>query len=120
MPSADFCYTESSYKEGLSNMMDINYELYKVFYYVAISLSFFRCFETAVYLPVGRQPVDQSARKETGNHTVYPKHQTGTADPGRRDAASPHRTGNEPDQARGSAAHGSQQLRRRSASHRRQ
>ena len=36
----EFCYTESSYKEGLSNMMDINYELYKVFYYVAISLSF--------------------------------------------------------------------------------
>ena len=61
-------------------MMDINYELYKVFYYVAISLSFSDASKQLFYLPVSCQPVCQSTGKETGNHSVYPKHQTGTAD----------------------------------------
>ena len=54
-----FCYTESSYKEDLSKMMDINYELYKVFYYVAISLSFS---DASKQLFISQSAVSQSVK----------------------------------------------------------
>ena len=37
--------------------MDINYELYKVFYHVANTPQFFRGVQAAVYIPVRSQPV---------------------------------------------------------------
>ena len=66
--------------------MDINYELYKVFYYVAKTLSFFRSVKKAVYFPVRCQSVDQSAGKKAGTATFYPKYQTGKDDAGRRNS----------------------------------
>ena len=54
-----FCYTGSSYKEDLSKMMDINYELYKVFYYVAISLSFS---DASKQLFISQSAVSQSVK----------------------------------------------------------
>ena len=61
-------------------MMDINYELYKVFYYVAISLSFS---DASKQLFISQSAVSQSVKvleKKLGITSVYPKHQTGTAD----------------------------------------
>ncbi len=41
--------------------MDINYELYKVFFYVATTLSFSEGVQAAVHLSISRQPINQSA-----------------------------------------------------------
>ena len=46
-------------------MIDINYELYKVFYHVASTLKFFRGLQAAVHLPVGCQPVHQGTGEES-------------------------------------------------------
>ena len=54
-------------------MMDINYELYKVFYHVATTLNFSVCCK----------PVDQDTGAETGSDTLYQKHQKSPAYPGR-------------------------------------
>ena len=49
--------------------MDINYELYKVFYHVATSLSFS---EAALHFPVCSKPVHQDLRKEIRAAAFYP------------------------------------------------
>ena len=54
-----FCYTGSSYKEDLSKMMDINYELYKVFYHVATTLNFS---EASKQLFISQSAVSQSIK----------------------------------------------------------
>ncbi len=54
--------------------MDINLELYKVFYYVATSLSFSEACRSTFYLSVCSQPVDQNTGKKAESHTFYPKH----------------------------------------------
>ena len=59
--------------------MDINYELYKVFYYVATTLSFS---EASRYLFISQsrgQPVHQGAGEEIGTAAVYPQHEKGKA-----------------------------------------
>ena len=85
--------------------MDINYELYKVFYYVAFTSQLFRSFQASVHLPVCRQPVHQDAGTQTGPEAVYPQYQTGSAYSGRRDLTAPYRTCHESDPARGSTAY---------------
>lgn len=82
--------------------MDINYELYKVFYYVASTLSFFGSFQAVVYLAVGCQPVDQGiVGEKAGSDLIHPKHQESTSYYRRRDSSAPYRTGDQPDQAWG-------------------
>ena len=49
-------------------MMDINYELYKVFYHVATTLNF----------------------SEASKQLFYPKHKESPAHTGRRDSPAPH------------------------------
>ena len=44
--------------------MDINYELYKVFYHVAVTLSFSVSFQTAFYFPVCCKPVIKVLEKK--------------------------------------------------------
>ncbi len=61
--------------------MDINYELYKVFYHVAVSLSFS---EASKQLFISQSAVSQSVKvleKKLGI-TLHPQHQAGTADAG--------------------------------------
>ena len=60
--------------------MDINYELYKVFYYVAKTLSFS---EASKKLFISQSAVSQSIKaleKKTGSDPFYPKYQAGKAD----------------------------------------
>ena len=54
--------------------MDINYELYKVFYYVASSLSFS---EASKQLYISQSAVSQSikALRKTGSGSFYPQHE---------------------------------------------
>ena len=61
--------------------MDINYELYKVFYYVAKTLSFS---EASKCLYISQSAVSQSVKK-AGADALYPKHEASPAHPGRRD-----------------------------------
>lgn len=58
--------------------MDINYELYKVFYYVATSLSFS---EASKKLFISQSAVSQSIKtlKEAGTDSFHQKHKEGTA-----------------------------------------
>ena len=66
--------------------MDINYELYKVFYHVAVTLSFS---EASKQLFISQSAVSQSIKvleKKTEPEAVYPQHQAGPADSGRRDS----------------------------------
>lgn len=61
-------------------MMDINYELYKVFFHVANSLSFSKA---SKQLFISQSAVSQSIKvleKKTKPPLVYPQHQTGTPD----------------------------------------
>ena len=77
--------------------MDINYELYKVFYHVASTLSFSEASKQLFHLPVGGQPVDQGTGEETEPDSFHPQHKKSTAYPGRRDPTQARRTGDEPD-----------------------
>ena len=67
--------------------MDINYELYKVFYYVATSLSFS---EASKQLYISQSAVSQSIKtleKEAEPAAFHPQYQKSTADSGRKDSA---------------------------------
>ena len=61
--------------------MDINYELYKVFYHVAVSLSFS---EASKQLFISQSAVSQSVKvlEEAEPEAFYPQHQAGQADAG--------------------------------------
>lgn len=75
--------------------MDVNYELYKVFYFVATTLSFS---ETSKLLFISQSAVSQSIKafgEETGPDFVHPQHQKGTPDP-EGDPASSCGAGDEP------------------------
>ena len=59
--------------------MDVNYELYKVFYFVATTLSFS---EASKLLFISQSAVSQSIKaleKKTGPDFVHPQHQKGYA-----------------------------------------
>ena len=79
--------------------MDINYELYKVFYYVATTLSFSEA-QAAFYLAVGGQPVDQGTGEKAWNHALYPQYKARAVNAGGRNAAAPRRACDQPDCAR--------------------
>ena len=76
--------------------MDINYELYKVFYYVASTLSFS---EASKQLFISQSAVSQSI-KALEKKLVHPEYQESPSYYRRRDPSAPHRTGDQPDQAR--------------------
>ena len=61
--------------------MDINYELYKVFYYVADTLSFSELQQLLFSSPLSASPL--STGKETGSGSFHPKHKKSSAHPGR-------------------------------------
>lgn len=66
--------------------MDINYELYKVFYHVAVTLSFS---EASKQLFISQSAVSQSIKvleKKLNQPPVHPKHKKSTAHPGRGDS----------------------------------
>ena len=68
--------------------MDINYELYKVFYHVATTLSFS---EAANKLFISQSAVSQSIKaleKKIKSKAFYQEYQKGTPDTGRRIASS--------------------------------
>ena len=73
--------------------MDINYELYKVFFYVATTLSFS---EASKQLFISQSAVSQS--KKIGPDLIHPEHKTCTANTGRRDSPSSCGTSDESDQ----------------------
>ena len=76
--------------------MDINYELYKVFYHVASTLSFS---EASKQLFISQSAVSQSIKvlEKKLNQTLHPQHKKSTAYPGRRDPTQARGTGDEPD-----------------------
>lgn len=76
--------------------MDINYELYKVFY-VATTLSFS---EASKQLFISQSAVSQSikALEKIGPDLIHPEHKTCTANTGRRDSPSSCGTSDESDQ----------------------
>ena len=60
--------------------MDINYELYKVFYHVAVTLSFS---EASKQLFISQSAVSQSIKvleKKLNHAAVYPQYKKSTAD----------------------------------------
>ena len=57
--------------------MDINYELYKVFYHVATSLSFS---DASKQLFISQSAVSQSIRTEIRTASFYPEHKESAAD----------------------------------------
>ena len=59
--------------------MDISFELYKVFYYVAITLSFSQA-SRQLYISRGK-PVYQVPGAETGAPSVSAEYQEGNSDP---------------------------------------
>ena len=61
--------------------MDISFELYKVFYYVATTLSFFRSLKAALYFPVCCKPVCEVPGTKTGASFVSSEYQKGHPDP---------------------------------------
>ena len=70
--------------------MDINYELYKVFYHVASTLSFS---EASKELFISQSAVSQSIKtleRKLDQTSVYPQHKTRPAYPGRRDPVPPY------------------------------
>lgn len=82
--------------------MDINYELYKVFYYVAISLSFS---EASKKLYISQSAVSQSIKvleKKLNQPLFIRSTKKVPADSGRRDSAPSCGTSHEPDPQRGS------------------
>ncbi len=70
--------------------MDINYELYKVFYHVATSLSFSEAQQAALHFPVCSKPVHQDLRKEIRAAAFYPEHQESPAYSGRTGSVKTH------------------------------
>ena len=71
--------------------MDINLELYKVFYYVATSLSFS---EASRQLFISQSAVSQSIKTlEKKSHTFYPKHKKSPPHTGRRTSSAACQTG---------------------------
>ena len=76
--------------------MDINYELYKVFYHVASTLSFS---EASKQLFISQSAVSQSIKvlEKKLNQTLFIRSTKNTAYPGRRDPAQARGTGDEPD-----------------------
>ena len=79
--------------------MDINYELYKVFYYVATTLSFS---EASKKLYISQSAVSQSIKALEGklSQTLFIRSTKKVQpDSGRRDSAPSHRTGHQPDPA---------------------
>lgn len=80
--------------------MDINYELYKVFYYVATSLSFS---EASKQLFISQSAVSQSIKtleKKLDQPLFIRSTKKSTAHSCRKSIIKTHRTGNEPDSAR--------------------
>ena len=80
--------------------MDINYELYKVFYYVASTLSFS---EASKQLFISQSAVSQSIKaleKKLDQTLFIREYQESPSYYRRRDPSAPHRTGDQPDQAR--------------------
>ena len=75
--------------------MDINYELYKVFFYVAQSLSFFGSQQTSLHFPVCGQPVHQDTGTQTRTAAFYPQYKKSAAHPGRAAAVKTCGTGDE-------------------------
>ena len=65
-------------------MIDINYELYKVFYHVASTLNLFRSIQTALYFTIRSQPVYQNIREKTRSDTFYQKYKKVQLTPRRR------------------------------------
>ena len=61
--------------------MDINLELYKVFYYVATTLSFS---EASRQLFISQSAVDQDPGKKTQPHALYPQYKKSPPHAGRR------------------------------------
>ena len=84
--------------------MDINYELYKVFYHVATTLSFSEAANKLIYLSVSRKPVYQSVGKKIKSKAFYQEYQKGTPDTGRRTASSSCGTSYESDSPWGNPA----------------
>ena len=77
--------------------MDINYELYKVFYHVASTLSFS---EASKQLFISQSAVSQSIKvlEKKLNQTLFIRStKKSTAYPGRRDPTQARGTGDEPD-----------------------
>ena len=90
--------------------MDINYELYKVFYHVAVTLSFS---EASKQLFISQSAVSQSIKvleKKAEPDAVHPQYQTGSADAGRGNSAKARGTGHESDPERGKPAFRGQYL----------
>ena len=52
-------------------MMDINYELYKVFYHVASTLNFFRGFKTIIHFTISRQSIYKNTGEEIRSDIIY-------------------------------------------------
>ena len=61
-------------------MIDINYELYKVFYHVASTLSFSEASK------IRSQPVYQNIREKTRSDTFYQKYKKSSTDSRRRNS----------------------------------
>lgn len=74
----------------MNNKTDINFELYKVFYYVATTLSFS---EAAGKLFISQSAVSQSIQdtgKETESDAVYSQYKKSPSHSGRGDPPAPH------------------------------
>lgn len=72
-------------------MMDINYELYKVFYHVATTLNFSEASKAAVYFTVCCQPVAQNTQNGNWIRRFLSEAQNESpAHTGRRDSPAPH------------------------------
>ena len=54
--------------------MDINYELYKVFFSRCLFPQLFRGEQTIIHLPVCGQPVYQDIRKKIRTAVIYPQY----------------------------------------------
>lgn len=79
--------------------MDINYELYKVFYYVATSLSFS---EASKQLFISQSAVSQSIKtlEKKLDQPLFIRSTKKYSSLCRKSIIKTHRTGNEPDSAR--------------------
>mgnify|MGYP000118653022 CR=1 FL=1 len=71
----------------MNNKTDINFELYKVFYYVATTLSFS---EAAGKLFISQSAVHQDTGKETESDAVYSQYKKSPSHSGRGDPPAPH------------------------------
>lgn len=64
--------------------MDINYELYKVFYHVASTLSFSEASKQLFISQSAVSQSDQCTGEETEPDSFHPQHKKSTAYPGRQ------------------------------------